>query len=175
MIRGGAVALLLVGLGGGLANAASFDGKVVAVHDGDTFTLVGGQKIRVFGIDAPELRQQCRADAIHTPGPSPCVPCGEASRLALEELILNKEVHCEDRGRSYDRLVGECTIGKVQVGPWMLSHGWAVAYESFLKKTDKPAYMGAQSGAKRANEGIWAMTWVPPAQWRKRARLECER
>ncbi len=157
------------------APADALTGTVTAVHDGDTFTLAGNQRVRVFGIDAPELRQQCRSDAIHTPGPSSCVPCGEDARQALEKLILGKEVICTDRGKSYDRIVGECTVGKIQVGPWMLSHGWAVAYESFLKKADKPAYIGAQSGAKRANEGIWAMTWVPPAQWRKKARLECER
>ena len=154
---------------------SAFTGTVTAVHDGDTLTLDGTTKVRLFGIDAPELKQQCRADAIHSPGPSPCVPCGEASRQALEGLVLGKEVTCIDRGKSYDRIVGECAVGKVQLGPWMLSHGWAVAYESFLRKADKPAYIGAQSGAKRANEGLWAMTWVPPDAWRKKARLECER
>lgn len=155
--------------------AADLSGLVTAIHDGDTLTIQGGQRIRLFGIDAPELNQQCRADAIHEPGPSPCVPCGKQAREALQRLVLGKEVICRDRGKSYDRVVGECTVGKIQVGPWMLSHGWAVVYDQFLRKADKPVYLGAQSGAKRANEGIWAMTWVPPAQWRKRARLECER
>jgi endonuclease YncB( thermonuclease family) len=58
----------------------------------------------------------------------------------------------------------------------MLSHGWAVVYESFLRKRDKPTYVVAQSGAKRANAALWAMTWIPPADWRKhKQRLECER
>lgn len=158
------------------APAVRLEGVVAKVHDGDTFTLVSGQKIRVFGIDAPELHQQCRAGAIHAPGPSPCVPCGEASRQALEELILGKEVRCESRGQSYDRMVGECTVGKIQVGPWMLTHGHAVVSEQYLKKKDRAAYVGAQSGAKRANEGIWAMTFIPPADWRNhKQRLECER
>lgn len=150
-------------------------GLVSAVHDGDTFTMSGGKRIRVFGIDAPELLQACRADAIHTPGPSPCVPCGELAREALEALVLGKKVTCTDRGKSYDRVVGECALGNIQIGPWMLTHGWAIAYERFLKKADEPTYLVAQSSAKRANEGIWAITWVPPAQWRRKARLECER
>ena len=158
------------------ASVVRIDGVVAKVHDGDTFTLVGGQKIRVFGIDAPELHQQCRADAIHAPGPSPCVPCGEAARQALEELILGKEVRCESRGQSYDRVVGECAVGKVQIGPWMLTHGNAVVYEQFLRKKDKTSYLGAEAGAKRANEGIWALTFVPPSDWRNhKERLECER
>jgi endonuclease YncB( thermonuclease family) len=157
------------------APSHAISGKVKAVHDGDTFTLEGGQRVRIFGIDAPELHQQCRADAVHAPGPSHCVPCGEAARTALEGLILGKEVHCGNRGRSYDRVVGECSVGKTQIGPWMLTHGQAVVYQQYLRKGDRAAYLGAEAGAKRANEGIWAMTMIPPAQWRKRARLECER
>ena len=72
------------------APALAITGTVTAVHDGDTFTIDGTTKIRVFGIDAPELRQACRVDAIHAPGPSPCVPCGEDARRALDKLILGK-------------------------------------------------------------------------------------
>ena len=169
------LAILLLNFLPASSFAADLSGLVKTVHDGDTLTIQSGQRIRLFGIDAPELRQKCRADAVHQPGPAACVPCGEQARVALENLVLGKEIHCLDRGKSYDRIVGECTVGEVQMGPWMLTHGWAVAYESFLKKADKPAYLGAQSAAKRANEGIWAMTWIPPAQWRKKARLECER
>ncbi len=171
------VAAILAGLRQNLAVAAdTIVGKVVVVHDGDTFTLEGGRKIRIFGIDAPELRQQCRADAIHTPRPSPCIPCGETSRLALAELIQGQELRCENRGQSYDRIVGECTVGKIQLGPWMLTHGLAVMYEQYLRKRDRAAYVAAQSGAKRANEGLWAMTFIPPADWRNhKQRLACER
>ena len=163
------VAAILIAVNGG---ATAFTGTVTAVHDGDTFTLDGHRRGRIFGIDAPELAQQCRDDAIHTPDPSSCVPCGQEARQALETLLTGKEVIRTDRGKSYDRIVGECSVGKIQVGPWMLSHGWAVAYETFLRRADKLAYISAQSGAK---EGIWAMTWVSPAQWRKMARLECEK
>lgn len=156
--------------------AADIKGVVSTVHDGDTFTLNGKTKIRVFGIDAPELKQQCRLDAIHKPGASPCVPCGQSSRVALEKLILGKEVICKDRGKSYDRIVGECTFGKTPIGPWMLTHGNAVVYAQFLKEGDRSTYMGAEASAKRATEGIWAMTIVPPADWRNhKQRLECER
>ncbi len=43
-------------------------------------------------------------------------------------MILHKAVHCIDRGKSYDRIVGECAVGDVHLGPWILSHGWAVSY-----------------------------------------------
>ncbi len=171
-----AVAFLIAAPAWAAGAPQELSGKVTAVHDGDTFTINGTTKIRVFGIDAPELKQQCRADAIHAPGPSPCVPCGESAREALEGLILGKEVRCGNRGQSYDRVVGECTTGKIQVGPWMLTHGHAVEYRQYLRKADRAVYMGAEAGAKRANEGVWAMTVIPPADWRNRKmRLECER
>jgi Micrococcal nuclease (thermonuclease) homologs len=149
--------------------AALIVGIVTAIHDGDTFSI-GKQRIRVFGIDAPELHQQC------SPAPGQCSPCGEAAREALSAMILGKEVRCADRGRSYDRVVAECIVDGAAIGPAMVAQGQAVVYRQFLKKADKPAYLGAEAGAKRAGEGLWAMTWVPPADWRKhRARLECER
>jgi endonuclease YncB( thermonuclease family) len=157
------------------AAAETFSGVVTRVHDGDTFTIAGVGRVRMFGIDAPELDQQCRADAIHEPGPSSCVPCGHMSRDALAAMTLHKEVHCIDRGKSYDRTVGECTVGDLHLGPWMLSHGRAVSYTQFLRSRDKREYVGAESGAKRAGAGIWSTTFIPPAEWRNhKARLECE-
>lgn len=152
------------------AAAETISGTVSKVHDGDTLTLDSGVKIRVFGIDAPELHQQCM-DANGT-----CAPCGDVSRQALTVLTLGKQVSCVVRGKSYNRVVGECSVGDIQIGPWMLSHGQAVAYEHYLKAADRFGYMSAQEGAKRAQAGIWAQTFMPPDEWRHHhARLECER
>ena len=97
------------------------------------------------------------------------------ARDALAKRILHQELHCIDRGRSYDRMVGECTVGEIHLGPWMLSHGWAEAYPQFLRSRDTREYLGAESGAKRANAGMWSTTFIPPAEWRNhRALLECE-
>ncbi len=147
--------------------AAAVEGTVTAVGDGDTFAL-GGTTVHVFGIDAPEFAQQCRADAIHAPGPSPCVPCGQRARDVLAGLVLGKTVTCTDRG--------ECTAGKTLVGPFMLTQGQAVADRAVLDVKDKALYIGAEASGKRANAGIWAQTFIPPQAWRERKqRLECER
>lgn len=151
-------------------------GKVEAVHDGETFSLVGGQKIRIFGVDAPGFRQRCQKNALDASGFSPCIPCGEYARRALEGLILGKEVRCERRGESDGQVVGECAYGRIHVGPWMLTHGHAIVDGEYMRKTDLAAYVGAQMGAKHANEGIWSMTFIPPADWRNhKQRLQCER
>ncbi len=38
----------------------ALSGKVISIHDGDTITILQGKqqiKVRLFGIDAPELKQ----------------------------------------------------------------------------------------------------------------------
>jgi len=59
----------------------AWEGKVISVYDGDTLTVsnLDNQKvkIRLYGIDAPELKKQ---------------PYGRASRDYLQRLILNKTV-----------------------------------------------------------------------------------
>jgi endonuclease YncB( thermonuclease family) len=162
------------------AAASSTAGTVTAVHDGHSFTLDGDRRIRVFGIDAPDLRQQCRADAIYSPGPSPCVPCGEHARQALAGLVLGKSVTCKDRGRAGGAadgvVVAECTVGSIQIGPWMLTQGQAVSDGKVLTRGDRRVYLGAETSAKRAAAGLWSETFVPPAEWRNTTRrLACER
>ena len=166
---------LLVGFAQGTAMAA-ITGKVAVVQDGETFSLVGGQTIRIFGLDAPGLRQRCQQNALHASVVSLCIPCGEGARRALEDLILGKEVQCEPRGENDGQVVGECAYGRVKVGPWMLARGYGVVDGEYMERKDLKAYVGTQRAAKQANAGLWAMSFIPPADWRNhKQRLECER
>lgn len=150
--------------------AAPIAGTVSAVHDGDTFTIEGVGRIRMFGLDAPELRQLCAT------AEGACVPCGQAAREDLAAAILGKEVTCTARGVSYDRTVGECSVDGVAIGPRQLERGQGLAYKSYLRKADRPAYLGAEQRAKDAKAGIWGLTLVAPDAWRNRKqRLTCEK
>jgi len=63
---------------------ADFTGKVVAVADGDTITVLRDHeqvKIRLSGIDAPEKAQ----------------PFGERSKQNMSRLVFGKQVLVEDR------------------------------------------------------------------------------
>src|SRR5690606_17174665 len=73
----------------------------VRVSDGDSLRM-GEERIRLEGIDAPELAQTCiRAGEAY--------PCGREARDALARLVGDAPVECESRGRDrYGRLLARC-------------------------------------------------------------------
>ena len=80
---------LLVGACGDERAAPPQAALVVQVVDGDTVVLAGGIKVRVLGIDAPEMEKDGR----------PADFLAHRAKAALTELTLNRTV-----GLSYDRL-----------------------------------------------------------------------
>lgn len=140
------------------------------MNDGDTFSLRTTARIRLFGIDAPELNQRCRRRDI-------CAPCGQEAREALAALAQG-ELICEPRGKSYDRTVARCIAGDKDLALELIKSGQATVYGEYIKKHDplRALYLDAQAEAKKQKVGIWGGEMVPPGQWRRnRARLECER
>ncbi len=94
------------------------------VIDGDTIE-VHGQRIRLHGIDAPEGRQLCRLDG------NPW-QCGKDAANALADKIARRPVTCEDLGRDrYKRIIARCTVAGEDMGEWMVSQGWALAYRRY--------------------------------------------
>lgn len=150
--------------------AAVLYGEASRVSDGDTFTLSSETRIRLFGIDAPELNQKCKRD-------NACEPCGQISRAALATLAQG-DLICEPRGKSYDRVVARCVVGDKDIALELIKAGHAMVYGQYIKKRDplRAMYLDAEAKAKKEKAGIWASEMIPPDQWRRnRARLECER
>ncbi|MBA4353694.1 MAG: nuclease, partial [Novosphingobium sp.] len=78
---------------------------VARVSDGDTIRLCDGERVRLLGIDAPELRhsERCsaksRARLTGSRNPSWCDHAkGAASRAALTRYIATGTVRIERRG-----------------------------------------------------------------------------
>lgn len=129
-----------------LAGAAWADtlSGVVSVVDGDTIE-VHGQRIRIWGVDAPESYQLCR-DEIGAQ-----YRCGQQAALALADWIGRRPAACESRGKSWDRIVATCSVGGEDVGAWLVLHGHAADWRAY----SKGAYADEQAEAEAADAGIW--------------------
>jgi len=127
------------------------------VVDGDTLDFAG-RVVRLYGIDAPELDQSCRAAGRDW-------PCGLEARWAALNRLSPHWVTCVPRGhdatgteRAVCYLAG---IGQHDLGAWLLRQGWAVA-----EPDAEPAYAEAQSAAKAAAIGLWRGSFIAPWAWR---------
>jgi endonuclease YncB( thermonuclease family) len=89
---------------------ARHDMTVTDVHDGDTFTLGDGQRVRLLGADAPELGR-----------------CGaEESKQKLSSLVMGKHIRVEEEKRdTYGRRMGLVYIGSQLINEVMLEAGYA--------------------------------------------------
>src|SRR4030081_376600 len=83
------------------AAAADISGPV-RVIDGDTLDM-DGVRIRLWGIDAPEMRQTCQGKDGQN------YECGRDSAAVMRELTRDRRVECESRDRDrYGRVVAVC-------------------------------------------------------------------
>ncbi|MFM7074936.1 MAG: thermonuclease family protein, partial [Planctomycetaceae bacterium] len=124
--------------------------SVVGVHDGDSLTGLTADrqqiKIRLDGIDAPELGQ----------------PFGKAAKRALSEKIFGRQVVVVVKGHDlYGRLVGKVTLEGRDVGRELVREGFAWRDPRF---DHDAALAGLEQSARRAKAGLWADR-SPTAPW----------
>ena len=84
--------------------AAAFACAHPVVGDGDGLRC-GSTKVRLAGIDAPELHG-CRG----RPGRRCVAGDGQAAKRKLTTLIGGRALRCTPTGRSYDRVVAWCAL-----------------------------------------------------------------
>ena len=114
---------------------------VVEAHDGDTFTLKNGDRVRLLGINAPELTN-----------------CGATeSATLLKSLVLNKVVKLtEEKRDTYGRRMGLVWIENKLVNEEMLKSGWAKPnYDPNSRSEDlKDAYKYASDNKIGINSNL---------------------
>lgn len=132
--------------------AATLQGKVVHIADGDTLTvLVDHQqvKVRLAEIDAPESRQDY----------------GQRAKQALGNLVFGHDVSVDYEGKDrYGRTIGRVHLGRLDVNAEMVRTGYAWVYRKYAK--DQNLY-ALEDEARAARRGLWAGNDpVPPWEWR---------
>lgn len=149
-------ALLLLGVAAQPVGARAWltPAKLVVVVDGDTLVL-GGERVRLWGIDAPEDGQPCERDG-------KLYDCGASAQAALLELVAGRDLWCEARDRDrYGRTVAVCRIGALDgpdVGAELVRAGWAIDYRRY----SKGRYAREEASARRAGRGLWEGRFVSP-------------
>ncbi|WP_257883621.1 thermonuclease family protein [Roseobacter insulae] len=126
------------------------------VIDGDTVD-VGGTRIRLFGIDAPEADQQC------TTAQGTRWRCGAWVTSEVERVFGGRTATCEplavDR---YGRTVARCHIQGQDIADVLVSAGLAFAYQRYSQD-----YVLAEKGAAVQALGLRASRVQAPSHFRE--------
>lgn len=158
-LKSGFAALVLVCLLCGTGHSQVIKGRVVAIADGDTLTVLDSQnqqhKIRLNGIDAPESGQDF----------------GQVSKRNLSDLAFGKEVVVNwSKVDRYQRLIGTVFVGSTNVNLEQLKAGLAWYYRQYagdVPQTERAKYEGAENEARAGKRGLWQQSKpVPPWEFR---------
>ncbi|WP_459813601.1 thermonuclease family protein [Campylobacter concisus] len=126
--------------------------KIIKIYDGDSITALTSQKekikIRLYGIDAPELKQ----------------PFGKASKRHLIDLVSKKSLNINEKGKDkYGRTLAVLYNGDQDINAQMVIDGYAWAYDKFSKD-----YVVLQQNAQSLKKGLWIDKYVVrPSDFRK--------
>lgn len=142
------------------ALAQNLSGRVVGVTDGDTITLLDGDrvqhKIRLSGIDAPERSQAF----------------GRRSREHLASLVAGERVTVEtDNTDRFGRSVGKVLFQGRDINLAMVVAGLAWHYKKYEMEqsaVERLSYANAEVQARESHAGLWRDP-EPTAPWDWRA------
>jgi endonuclease YncB( thermonuclease family) len=138
------------------AQPQTITGKVVAIADGDTLTVLDASnrqhKIRLDGIDAPESSQDF----------------GSRAKQSLSDLVFGKTVTVTSRKKDkYGRTLGTVTLDGRDINQEQINRGMAWfyrAYQAELPANVAAVYGLAETRARQEKRGLWADA-VPTPPW----------
>jgi micrococcal nuclease len=142
------MALVVLALMGFHHWASARDSHVVTeVYDGDTIRLDDGRKVRLTGVDAPEVDSPYSKEE----------PGGSGSRQYLTNLVRGKRVVVKVGGEAkdrYGRTLAMVYLGDVLVNGRIIRDGWAGAYVRF-EHPNRELFMMYEKEARARGIGMW--------------------
>jgi endonuclease YncB( thermonuclease family) len=151
-------ALFAVAIASALSTEATAQQGPVRLADGDSFSL-GRERYRLYGIDAPELHQEC-TDARGRPW-----PCGMRARSELRRIIGTHPVQCRTQSIDrYGRNIAVCHVAGRDLAEEMVRSGFATIID---RRGVHNPYGAAQAEARADKRGIWAGSFDTPSDWRR--------
>jgi endonuclease YncB( thermonuclease family) len=146
-----------------VAATGRVEGKAVAVS-GDELR-VGGEAIRLAGIETPERSQNCVGVA--GKGQS----CGTVAKTALQKLVAGKRITCEISGRLADGTsTAACQVNGADIAGQLVRGGHVFAISGLFA-----TYASAEREARTAKAGLWrAGDPVRPADFRAKVWAEAK-
>ena len=132
-------------------------GRVVGISDGDTLTLLTQNrqqvKIRLHGIDAPELGQAW----------------GQQAKRALSTLTFRQIVHVQETDQDrYGRIVGIVYRNQHSINEALIASGHAWVYQKYNKNK---RWNTLETEAQKRRLGLWKLhpnQRIPPWDYRRR-------
>lgn len=124
---------------------------VEKVIDGDTIRVKNGGKVRLLGINAPELAHRERHGQ----------PLGVEAHQRLSELLSGKRIYLQFEQRRRDRfgrLLAHVTREDgTQINETLLREGFARALFLQPNMQNLQRYYGIEAEAQRENRGLWSL------------------
>lgn len=123
--------------------AFALSGKCNRILDGDTIEIVSAQgktRIRLYGVDTPEKKQAY----------------GKESRLFTISMVAGKTIEVQEKGFSYNRIVGIVYVGDVCLNMELLKAGFAWLAPGYCKESFCNSWKDIEHEAKNNSLGLWA-------------------
>jgi len=134
----------------------SIKGQVVSVSDGDTITVLqdsGQHKIRLYGIDSPEKKQDF----------------GQKAKQFTSRMVFKQEVRvvAYDTDR-YGRTVGVVYIGEKCLNEELVKNGLAWVYKKYCSDVFCNHWLKLEQEARANKIGLWVYdNPIPPWEFRR--------
>ena len=125
--------------------------------DADTI-VIGGETIRLQGVDAPETDQICLDSR------GALWNCGIDARDRLIRHIGSRQTSCVTSGKDvFGRWLATCSTNGGDLSAWLVREGLGMAFIRYSS-----AYVAEEAMARSAQKGMWAGAFIAPWDWRTR-------